>query len=231
MKEEARKFLEKAERTLRAAETLSRVGDYESAAGRSYYAMLHAAQALLRERDLRYRTHAGVHGAFGEHFAKTGLLDPKYHRWLLDAFDDRLRSDYDIDSFFERDDGEAAQASPRVPRCRSHLPGAPRMSHDRRLIEDYLPIEAISTEASREKSVRKVHISTLHLWWSRRSRKAQKSTEACRLYVVRDGFGPDPELRRIQNPTVRLDHAKRESVAVRFFEIPAEAVVVPGGRP
>lgn len=41
-------------------------------------------------------------------------------------------------------------------------------SDDRRLIEDYLPIEAISKEASREKAVRKGHISTLHLWWARR---------------------------------------------------------------
>ncbi len=40
--------------------------------------------------------------------------------------------------------------------------------NDRRLIEDYLPIEAIGTEASREKSIRKGHISTLHLWWARR---------------------------------------------------------------
>jgi putative DNA methylase len=39
---------------------------------------------------------------------------------------------------------------------------------DKRLIEDYLPIQAISAEASREKSVRKGHISTLHLWWARR---------------------------------------------------------------
>ncbi|MEI8315108.1 MAG: DUF1156 domain-containing protein [Verrucomicrobiota bacterium] len=42
------------------------------------------------------------------------------------------------------------------------------MSNDKRLIEDYLPIVAISAEASREKSVRKGHISTLHLWWARR---------------------------------------------------------------
>jgi putative DNA methylase len=41
-------------------------------------------------------------------------------------------------------------------------------NHDKRLIEDYLPIEAISAETSREKSVRKGHISTLHLWWGRR---------------------------------------------------------------
>src|SRR5437870_10020074 len=39
---------------------------------------------------------------------------------------------------------------------------------DKRLIEDYLPIVAISVEASREKSIRKGHISTLHLWWARR---------------------------------------------------------------
>jgi putative DNA methylase len=39
---------------------------------------------------------------------------------------------------------------------------------DKRLIEDFLPIQVISAEASREKSVRKGHISTLHLWWARR---------------------------------------------------------------
>ncbi|MHC4618997.1 MAG: DUF1156 domain-containing protein [Planctomycetota bacterium] len=42
------------------------------------------------------------------------------------------------------------------------------MNEEKRLIEDYLPIEAISKEASREKSIRKGHISTLHLWWARR---------------------------------------------------------------
>jgi len=42
------------------------------------------------------------------------------------------------------------------------------VTDDKRLIEDYLPIEKISEEASREKSIRKGHISTLHLWWARR---------------------------------------------------------------
>lgn len=43
-----------------------------------------------------------------------------------------------------------------------------RQDKDKRLIEDFLPIQAISEEASREKSVRKGHIATLHLWWARR---------------------------------------------------------------
>jgi len=32
------------------------------------------------------------------------------------------------------------------------------------------------------------------------------------------------ELVRIQNPVTKLDHAKREIVAARFYEIPADAV-------
>lgn len=42
------------------------------------------------------------------------------------------------------------------------------MTDDRRLIEEYLPIDAVSEEASKEKSVRKSHISMIHLWWARR---------------------------------------------------------------
>ncbi|HDM75073.1 MAG TPA: DUF1156 domain-containing protein, partial [Deltaproteobacteria bacterium] len=41
-------------------------------------------------------------------------------------------------------------------------------NNDKRLIEDYIPIRQISAEASREKSIRKGHISTLHFWWARR---------------------------------------------------------------
>ena len=58
------------------------------------------------------------------------------------------------------------------PRPSRPLPRQARTHHEHQptsaLIEDYLPIEAISAEASREKSVRKGHISTLHLWWARR---------------------------------------------------------------
>ena len=97
MKAEAQGFLDKAERALKAAEILLQAGDAENAIGRAYYAMLHTAQALLRERDLSYRKHSGVHSAFGQHFAKTGELDPKFHRWLLAAFNHRLKSDYDFE--------------------------------------------------------------------------------------------------------------------------------------
>lgn len=49
------------------------------------------------------------------------------------------------------------------------------MNDDKRLIEDYLPIEAVSTESGREKNVRKGHISSMHLWWARRPLVASRA--------------------------------------------------------
>jgi polyhydroxyalkanoate synthesis regulator phasin len=60
--------------------------------------------------------------------------------------------------------------------------------------------------------------------------KAQQLAETYWLYVVWDPLSPNPELVRIQNPAACLDHAKREIVAARFFEIPAEAVMQAGVR-
>lgn len=98
MTDETRKLLKKGERALHAAETLIGAGDAEFATGRAYYAMLYTAQALLRQKGIQFRKHSTVHSAFGKHFAKTGLMDQKYHRWLLDAFDQRLRGDYDFET-------------------------------------------------------------------------------------------------------------------------------------
>ena len=42
------------------------------------------------------------------------------------------------------------------------------MTYRKKLIEVSLPLEAINKESAREKSIRKGHISTLHLYWARR---------------------------------------------------------------
>lgn len=68
------------------------------AVGRAYYAMFYAASALLADHGLRATRHSGVHALFGEHFIKTGRIDPKFHRFLLDAFDRRLHADYSFEA-------------------------------------------------------------------------------------------------------------------------------------
>jgi uncharacterized protein (UPF0332 family) len=94
LKESSRLLLEKAVRAIQAAETLLDSGYAEFATGRAYYAMFYVAEALLNEKELRFSKHGGVHGAFGEHYVKSGLFDPKFHRWLLNAFDQRIEGDY-----------------------------------------------------------------------------------------------------------------------------------------
>jgi hypothetical protein len=57
-------------------------------------------------------------------------------------------------------------------------------------------------------------------------RKAALLRDTYWLYVVWDPLGkPDPEPLRIRNPVKHLDHAKREVIAARYFDIPAEAVI------
>lgn len=98
MSEQTRKLLDKADRAIHAADVLLNDGDPDCAVGRAYYAMFYAAEALLVEQGLRFRKHGSVHAAFGEHFAKGAVLDPKYHRWLLDAYDTRILADYGVEA-------------------------------------------------------------------------------------------------------------------------------------
>ena len=99
MKESSQRLLEKAARAIEAADTLLENGLGEFSTGRAYYAMFYTAEALLNEKDLRFSKHGGVHGAFGEHYVKTGKFDTKFHKWLLDAFDQRIEGDYGVEVF------------------------------------------------------------------------------------------------------------------------------------
>lgn len=113
MKEETRLLLAKAQRAIHTAQHLQDINDIEFAIGRAYYAMFYIAEALLNEKDLQFRKHGGVHGAFGEHFVKTGLFDPQYHRWLLTSFNRRIVSDYGIEVVFTTEEVQEAISQAR----------------------------------------------------------------------------------------------------------------------
>jgi len=128
MKENARLLLEKAKRAIQAARTLLDAGNLpDFATGRAYYAMFYVAEALLEEKSLRFSKHGGVHGAFGEHYVKTGILDAKFHRWLLNAFDQRIEGDYGADVIAVTEDAEKliAQAEEFLAVAHSYLEGLP----------------------------------------------------------------------------------------------------------
>jgi len=54
--------------------------------------------------------------------------------------------------------------------------------------------------------------------------KASQLGDSYWLYVVWDPLGENPELVTIRNPAARLDHAKKEIVAARYYDIPADAI-------
>ncbi|HRT71530.1 MAG TPA: DUF3883 domain-containing protein [Syntrophales bacterium] len=60
--------------------------------------------------------------------------------------------------------------------------------------------------------------------------KAQQLAETYWLYVVWAPLDDSPELVCIHNPVAKLDHAKREIVSARFYEISAEALERAGSR-
>jgi len=98
VKDETQRLLAKSRESLQAAELLAQRHFFDSAASRAYYAMFYVAEALLFELGERFSKHSAVHAAFGQHFAKPGKHDPKFHRYLLEAFDQRLVGDYEVTS-------------------------------------------------------------------------------------------------------------------------------------
>ena len=106
MSPEQQQLLEKAQRSLDAAQRLMQDGFYDFAVSRAYYAMFYVAEALLDQAGLAFSSHAAVISAFGQQFAKTGLLPAMFHRYLIDAQAQRTRADYDLSPDLKRSDAE-----------------------------------------------------------------------------------------------------------------------------
>lgn len=87
----------------------------------------------------------------------------------------------------------------------------------------------VCDEATGEIDVRRIEVKgrmrgqpirlTTNEWY-----KAQQLADTYWLCVVWDPLGEHPEMVTIQNPAEKLDHAKREVVAARCFEVRADAI-------
>ena len=96
MNPEVKALIEKAKRSQKAASNLFKDGDIDFSASRAYYSLFYIASALLLSRGLSFSSHSGVIANFGKEFSKTGVLDPKYHNYLIESQDRRNIGDYGI---------------------------------------------------------------------------------------------------------------------------------------
>ncbi len=110
---EIRHFIAKAEKFLTTAEHALRLGDYDSCASRSYYAMFYMAQAVLLLNNLIASSYRGVLRSFHQHFVKTGIFDRDIGKMLTNAYDRRLAGDYTIESEIRQEEANELLASAR----------------------------------------------------------------------------------------------------------------------
>lgn len=92
----AKASLERAEKALKSAKLLQENGELEGAASRAYYAMFHAARAILFNKGINAKTHRGTISIFGEKIVKQRILSEEYADMLRKAFDLGQKSDYEL---------------------------------------------------------------------------------------------------------------------------------------
>ena len=86
--------LEKAKNDLSDAQKSFSEGMFETAANRAYYAIFHAARAVLILDGQDYKRHSGVIAFFRKDYIKTGVLDESLSEIIKNAFELRTESDY-----------------------------------------------------------------------------------------------------------------------------------------
>jgi uncharacterized protein len=91
---EIQQLLDYADESHKASKVLIDRGFIGFSAAQSYYTMFYLTEALLLSKGLHFSSHSAVIAAFGKEFAKTGLFDPKFHRYIIDAEERREDGHY-----------------------------------------------------------------------------------------------------------------------------------------
>lgn len=91
---EIQELLDYADESHQASKVLIDSGFVGFSAAQSYYTMLYLAQALLLSKGLKYSSHSAVIAAYGKEFSKTKVLDPKFHRYIIDTEERREDGHY-----------------------------------------------------------------------------------------------------------------------------------------
>lgn len=100
----ARYYIGKARDRYDDALVLKSNDRYESAANRLYYALFHAANALLALKGVASNRHRGVKTLFDMHYIKTSIIDRKYSKLYNTVLE--VREDSDYEDFYTIDKAE-----------------------------------------------------------------------------------------------------------------------------
>jgi len=103
-RDNARDELSRAEVCLNEARALHAASFPYGAVSRAYYAVFHAARALLFSIGLEAKSHKAVVSMIGDHFVRSGRLSPEMGRLASRLQRDREDADYAAGAVFTADE-------------------------------------------------------------------------------------------------------------------------------
>jgi uncharacterized protein (UPF0332 family) len=110
LKEQITAIMDKAERSLNAANKLLDEKNSDFSSSRSYYAAFYAIQALMLTKNLVYSKHAGVISGFNEHFIRKNIFPKDFSKHISRLFRERHIGDYDFEQIIKKEDAQKDHA-------------------------------------------------------------------------------------------------------------------------
>lgn len=99
-----RASLKLADKALEGAHLLLKKDENRGAISRAYYAIFHAARAILYDKGFTSKSHHGLVSLFGKHVIQQGIMPKEFARILARALDMRQKSDYEVFAHFEENE-------------------------------------------------------------------------------------------------------------------------------
>ena len=123
--EECRNLIQKADRSLTAAQRNHDAGDHDFASSRAYYATYYAINAALLSENVTSSKHSGNISEFNRLFLKPGTFPKEYGKLINRLFSDRQIADYESGLSISTAEARADIAAAReiVEAIRSYLSG------------------------------------------------------------------------------------------------------------
>ncbi|MDO4164154.1 MAG: HEPN domain-containing protein [Bacteroides sp.] len=113
--------MQKSDCAMTEAHDNARLGHWSLVANRLYYAVFHMASALMLEKGIRTKSHAGLICVLGREFVTYGLLSKEDARLASRLLNMRQTGDYD--DMFDWEEEDVAPLFPKTEELLSKLRG------------------------------------------------------------------------------------------------------------
>jgi len=99
-------WLRKSDASLQGASVLFRMGHYDDAISRAYYAVFYSIRALFAQDNISAYKPTTMLSALGKYYVNMGKMEPCYHKAIFQMFDLRFQTEYECISMADMNDAK-----------------------------------------------------------------------------------------------------------------------------